>query len=216
VGKGVAHDASVSQDGSDRPNATSGPSVFVLAGPNGAGKTTVAPAIIRDTLGIVEFVNADMIAAGLSGFAPDRSAFAAGRIMMERLRALAADRATFAFETTLATRSFAPWLVSLSDSGYRVLLTYLWLPSAEMAVARVAQRVREGGHDVPEAVVRRRYERGLSNFVGLYRNIVDEWTLYDSSEVPGLIARQARGQPVSVAVQSTWQRVMEACNDAER
>ncbi|MEM8757559.1 MAG: zeta toxin family protein [Planctomycetota bacterium] len=157
------------------------PSVVILAGPNGAGKTTASPFVIRDTLGIREFVNADHIAQGLSGFAPETTAIAAGRIMLGRLHELGRKRATFAFETTLATRSFAPWLRGLREDGYTVRLVFLALPTPELAIGRVRLRVSQGGHDVPEAVIRRRFRRGLTNLFGLYAEIANEWSIYDSS-----------------------------------
>lgn len=121
------------------------PSVVVLAGPNGAGKSTAAPALLHGRLAVEQFVNADEIARGLAGFAPETAAIPAGRIMVARLKELARTRANFAFETTLASRSFAPWLASLVAGGYRFHLVFLWLPSADLAVARVADRVRLGG-----------------------------------------------------------------------
>src|SRR5262245_8852726 len=124
------------------------PSVVVLAGPNGAGKSTAAPELLKETLALTEFVNADVIARGLSAFDPERATIAAGRIMWKRLRELAHERENFAFETTLASKSYAPWLAKLVESGYRLELTFLWLPSADLAVARVADRVRMGGHAV--------------------------------------------------------------------
>jgi predicted ABC-type ATPase len=125
------------------------PSVVILAGPNGAGKSTVAPALLHGALAVNEFVNADVIASGLSAFDPESAAIAAGRVMLSRIRELASQRVNFAFETTLASRSFAPWLRQLATSGYAVHLVYLWLPSADFAVERVAERVRAGGHNVP-------------------------------------------------------------------
>lgn len=113
------------------------PSVIILAGPNGAGKTTAAPSLLRGTLGVVEFVNADLIAQGLAGFDPQRAALAAGRAMLARIDDLARQRASFAFETTLASRSFAPWLQNLIQTGYRFHLVFLWLPDADFAVDRV-------------------------------------------------------------------------------
>ena len=151
------------------------PSIVILAGPNGAGKSTVAPALLQGALAVDEFVNADVIARGLSAFDPDRVAIAAGRIMLTRLNELAAQRADFAFETTLATRSFAPWLRSLRLSGYDVHLFFLWLSSAELAIARVADRVGMGGHHVAEEVVRRRYSAGIRNFFSLYRPLATTW-----------------------------------------
>lgn len=136
------------------------PSVVILAGPNGAGKSTAAPELLQGELSISDFVNADVIARGLSAFDPDRAAIAAGRIMLGRLRELAHPRETFAFETTLASRSFAPWLRDLRGSGYAVHLIFLWLSSQELAEQRVADRVCSGGHDVPADTIRRRYRRG--------------------------------------------------------
>jgi predicted ABC-type ATPase len=121
------------------------PLVVVIAGPNGAGKSTVAPRLLQEALAVTEFVNADTIASGLSAFRPDSVAIAAGRVMLARLRALAEARADFAFETTLASRSFAPWLARLRASGYRVHLAFLSLPHADLAVARWRSGYAKGG-----------------------------------------------------------------------
>lgn len=157
------------------------PSVVILAGPNGAGKSTVAPSLLRGVLAVDQFVNADEIARGLAGFAPDTAAIPAGRAMLSRLKELARNRSNFAFETTLASRSFAPWLSALVKSGYCFHLVFLWLPSAELAIARVADRVRRQGHSVPEETIRRRYLAGLANFRLLYRPIATNWRVYDNS-----------------------------------
>src|SRR5438105_9238006 len=130
--------------------ADNSPTVIVLAGPNGAGKTTASRTLLAETLRVMTFVNADVIAQGLAGFDPDSAAVEASRIMLERLHKLAEQRADFAFETTLAARSYAGWLKQLRDTGYTVHLCYFWLASADLAVARVAQRVRRGGHNIPE------------------------------------------------------------------
>jgi predicted ABC-type ATPase len=161
------------------------PYVIVVAGPNGAGKSTAAPSLLRDAFNVSEFVNADTIAAGLSAFRPQTVAVSAGRIMLARMRQLAAIRADFAFETTLASRSFAPWLAGLQRSGYHVHLLFLWLPSADLAVSRVGERVRLGGHDVPEEVVRRRYGAGLKNLFHLYLPLADSWQMFDNSGAAG-------------------------------
>ncbi len=151
------------------------PRMVVLAGPNGAGKSTSAEKLLQGALGVDEFVNADVVAQGLSGFAPESTAFAAGRVMLERLKYLANRRKSFGFETTLAGRWIAAWVAKLSASNYEVHLVFLWLPSEEAAVARVAQRVRLGGHDVPEPVIRRRFRAGLQNFFQLYQPLADTW-----------------------------------------
>lgn len=184
------------------------PAVVVLAGPNGAGKSTAARTLLQGALGVSEFVNADEIARGLSGFNPEGVAIAAGRIMLARLRELAAQRASFAFETTLASRSFAPWLKELSASDYTIHLVFLWLPSAEVAVERVAQRVRTRGHHVPTDTVRRRYERGLDNFRLLYRPLATTWRVYDSSvQEPRLIAAKLDASRIQIYDQDTWTRI---------
>ncbi len=157
--------------------------VFVLAGPNGAGKTTLAPFLLRDTYGLLAYVNADTLALGLSGFDPNSVAIDAGRIMLRRLHDLAAQRVSFAFETTLAGRAHAYWLAALRQRGYEVHLFYLWLISADLAVQRVSERVRRGGHDVPAEIVRRRYVSGARNFIALYQPLADTWGVYDNSGV---------------------------------
>jgi predicted ABC-type ATPase len=171
------------------------PSIVVVAGPNGAGKSTLAPFLLRDALAVLEFVNADQIAGGLSVFHPESVALAAGRLMKARLAELARQRVSFGFETTLASRSFAPWLRARIADGYTVRLVFLWLASPEIALARVAGRVARGGHWVPDEVVRRRYAAGLRNFFGLYQPIATSWWVYDASGVgpPRLMARGADG-----------------------
>lgn len=175
------------------------PRVLVLAGPNGAGKTTVSRAVVRDELGIVNFVNADTIARGLAAFDPESAAFAAGRVMVQRLRELADSRLDFAFETNLASRTLAPWLGSLRRSGYRVLLVFLWVPDAEFAIARVRTRVDEGGHHVPDDVVRRRHARGLENLRSTFLPLADTVWLFDSSRLPPrLVGSGAPGKLIVV------------------
>jgi predicted ABC-type ATPase len=191
------------------------PCVVVIAGPNGAGKSTTAPQILRGALDVREFVNADDIARGLSPFNIEGAAVAAGRIMLARLRDLARQRVKFAFETTLASRSFAPWLQVLKQEGYAFHLVYLWLPSADFAVARVAFRVRRGGHSIPPETVRRRYHGGLRNFFNLYRPIATTWAVFDSSYANRqLIAEGEDGRPPGVRDARKWQAIQEA-RDAE-
>ena len=187
------------------------PLLVVLAGPNGAGKSTVAPYLLRDALAVDEFVNADTIAQGLSAYRPETVAVTAARVMLERLRALAGLRRDFAFETTLSGRSHARWLRELQPAGYRTHLVFLSLPSADLAVARVADRVRRGGHDVPNAVVRRRFVVGLRNFFSVYMHALDAWTIYDNADVvsPRLVACQAVGEAPAVADDTAWKALKE-------
>jgi predicted ABC-type ATPase len=170
------------------------PSIIVVGGPHGAGKTTATPFLLRDALGVREYVNADPIAAGLSAFAPESVAVAAGRVMLVRLDELARQHISFGFETTLASRSFAPWLRLRLAEGYAVHLVFLWLADPELALARVARRVELGGHSVPDDVVRRRYAAGLRNFFELYRPIMSTWQVFDNSDLPGpRLNRHGRG-----------------------
>ena len=187
------------------------PLVVVIAGPNGAGKTTSASRLLRGALAVNEFVNADTIAQGLSAFRPEEVAVAAGRVMLTRLQILAQNRESFAFETTLASRSFAPWLRTRRAEGFRVHLAFLSLPNAELALARVRDRVHHGGHDVPAEVVRRRYVGGLRNFFTIYRSIADRWQLFDTSVrgEPQLIASGGVGTPLEILDEASWNALME-------
>lgn len=171
------------------PNAN--PTAIVLAGINGAGKTTSSRSLLARTLKMMTFVNADIIAQGLSGFDPAAAAIRAGRIMLSELDELVRERANFAFETTLAARTYASWLGKLRASGYRVHLFYFWLNSADLAVGRVASRVQKGGHNVPEATIRQRYVRSVRNLFDLYIPVVSGWKVYDNSsgDAARLIAR---------------------------
>lgn len=157
------------------------PHIIILAGPNGAGKSTAAPVLLRDTFAVDEFVNADAIAQGLSAFAPEGVALEAGKIMLRRLRELAERRRNFAFETTLASRSFAPWIKKQREAGYQAHLLFLALPDVESAMRRVAARVSLGGHNIPADVIRRRFDAGLRNFFRLYAPVTTSWKLLDST-----------------------------------
>lgn len=190
----------------DLVRGNSAPSLVLLAGPNGAGKSTIAPALLHGELQVTEFVNADVIAAGLSAFAPETAAIAAGRIMLLRARELAARNESFALETTLASRSLAPWIKSLIKTGYTFHLVVLWLPNSDIAVARVTERVRLGGHHVPEGTVRRRYEAGLTNFFRLYRPLAATWQLRDSSILAAArhVASGKGSQTITCSDRALW------------
>ena len=180
--------------------------ILIIAGPNGAGKSTLAPVLLRETLVIRDYVNADLIAQGLSAFDSEAQAFRAGRIMIRRLRDFAEDGRSFAFESTLATRSYAPWLQELCAERYRLRIVFLALPSADMAVERVHARVHAGGHSVPETTVRRRFRRGIANFFHLYSPIAAQWSVLDNSAttLPRPIASGTRESVLNVADPSRW------------
>ncbi|WP_295004276.1 zeta toxin family protein [uncultured Dechloromonas sp.] len=161
--------------------AAAQPRVLIIAGPNGAGKTTFAREFLPNEAGCPAFINADLIAAGLAPFAPESAAIAAARLMLQELNRHFASRTSFAFETTLSGRGYLRLIDQWQAAGYRVKLIFLQLDSPEEAIARVAQRVRQGGHDIPENVIRRRYSAGLENFRQYYAPRVDAWMLYDNS-----------------------------------
>jgi predicted ABC-type ATPase len=157
------------------------PKIIIIAGPNGAGKTTFAREFLPQEAGCPVFVNADLIAAGLSPFAPERAAIQAGRLTLAAIAQHVARRESFAFETTLSGKAYARQIPQWRQLGYRVELFFLKLASADMAVQRVAERVRQGGHDIPEATIRRRFDAGARLFFDVYRPLVDQWVLYDNS-----------------------------------
>jgi predicted ABC-type ATPase len=158
--------------------------IIIIAGPNGAGKTTFAREFLPLEASCPSFINADLIAQGISPFAPETVAIAAGRIMLNLLDEHVEKGSSFAFETTLSGRGYARMIPEWRSRGYRVELFFLTLPSVEFAVERVAQRVRQGGHDIPSAVIRRRFVSGLRQFDNVYKSLVDAWTLIDTSTSP--------------------------------
>ena len=160
------------------------PIANIIAGPNGSGKTTFAREFLPDFVKCVEFVNADYLAEGLSPFAPDRAAIRAGRLMLARMHELAAAGRSFGFETTLAGKSYVKLIKGLKAKGYQVHLYFLWLPKVSIALERVAQRVRKGGHDIPDEVVRRRFKAGIRNLFSVYKPLLDSWSIWDASENP--------------------------------
>ncbi len=179
--------------------------VIILGGPNGAGKTTAAQVLLPQELDIREFVNADEIARGLSPFNAAGAAQAAGRLMLERMRILLRDGRSFAFETTCSGRTNARLVRQCRTEGWRVTLLYLWLPSPQIALERVARRVREGGHDIPADVVVRRYWAGLANMRHLYLPQADVAAIYDNSdEGRVLIAERMPGAPLVVHDAIRW------------
>ena len=162
------------------------PNLFIIAGPNGAGKTTYARDFLVEEVRCHEFVNADLIAAGISPSAPADAELEAGRIMTRHLRQLLAERKDFAFETTLSGYGYIPFLETARTAGYRVRLDFLWIASLDVTRERVRQRVRKGGHDIPDDVQRRRFGKGLRMLFEHYRPLLNQWRIYDNTgEKPG-------------------------------
>ena len=166
------------------------PNIYIIAGCNGAGKTTASFTILPEMLNCKEFVNADSIAAGLSPFNPESVAIEAGRLMLSRIHELMTARVDFAFETTLATRSYVSLVKAAQHVGYKVKLVFIWLDSPLTAIQRVADRVAEGGHDIPNDIIERRYFRGIFNLISLYIPVCDSWIVVNNKNVvPEVIAK---------------------------
>ena len=162
--------------------------IIIIAGPNGAGKTTFARSFLPEEAQCTRFINADLIAAGLSPFAPEAEALKAGRLMLEEIAGCVRRGESFAFETTLAGFSYLARIRQWRAQGYHVSLFFFCLPDAETAIARVAERVRQGGHDIPAEVIRRRFTAGLRNLENTYKSAVDTWAKYDNvGERPTLL-----------------------------
>jgi predicted ABC-type ATPase len=157
------------------------PSVYIIAGPNGAGKTTFARQFLPNFADCKNFVNADLIAQGISPFSPEAAALRAGRLMLDEIADLAKQRADFGFETTLSGHSHLKLLRDLKNIGYQLNIFYLWLPRVELALDRVRTRVQRGGHNIPDAIVRRRFDRSIRNFLNHYCLLAESWIMFDNS-----------------------------------
>ena len=190
------------------------PRIVILAGPNGAGKTTASKYLLRDALGIGEFVNADAIAAGLSGFAPESVAFEAGRIVLSRIHSLIDQGVGFSFETTLSSKTLALLLANAQKAGFEIDLVYLALPDSTTAVERVAARVKQGGHNIPAHVIKRRFHRSLKNLFDLYIPLVNRWKVFDNYLSPPVqIAGGTRSRKM-IYLEPQWQLLNELAQQA--
>lgn len=182
--------------------------VYVIGGCNGAGKTTASFTLLPDMLHCKEFVNADSIASGISPFQPDKVAFEAGRVMLERIRQLMKGKSSFAFETTLSTKSYKNILKECKSKGYEVVMIYFWLNSPELAIERIKERVKKGGHHIPDNVVRRRYKRGLQNLFQIFIPVSDYWLVINNSLAePSIIAEGNKNIDKFVYDEVLWQHI---------
>jgi len=190
--------------------------LYVIAGCNGAGKTTASFTVLPEMLNCREFVNADEIAAGLSPFNPEGVAIQAGRLMIDRIIYLLKEGITFAFETTLSTRSYVKLIQQAQKRGYFVTLLFFSLQTPEQAVKRVAKRVSQGGHNIPLDVIYRRYRAGISNLFKLYMPVVDHWALYDNSVCPAdKIACGWKGKNTEIVNEELYNRYMDKYNASD-
>jgi predicted ABC-type ATPase len=171
------------------------PNLYIIAGPNGAGKTTFARKFLPQYVECLEFVNADLIAGGLSPFAPERAAIHAGRLMLEQINSLAKRGVDFGFETTLSGKTYVKLLQEMKRRGYLIHIFFLWITNVKLALERIELRVRNGGHHIPEGIVRRRFARSLPNFLRFYKPLADSWTIFDNSgDIPQMIVFEESGK----------------------
>ena len=169
------------------------PRVYVVAGPNGSGKTTFAKEFLPSYAQCEHFVNADLIAAGLEPFAPEKAALKAGKLVLTQIVEFADKKVDFAFESTLSGLAYAPFLQKLKLQGYEIHIFFLWIPSEILAMARIRERVKQGGHNVPSADVKRRYKKSIENFRLRYKTLADYWFIIDNStEAPSIVAQGAK------------------------
>lgn len=183
--------------------------VYIISGPNGSGKTTFAKRFLPDYVRCPNFVNADLIAQGLSPFSPRSAAIKAGKLVLGQIHEFAKTRVDFAFETTLAGKTYINLFAQLKREGYKLHLFFLWIPDAELAIARIKDRVADGGHNVPARDVRRRFKRSICNFFNLYESLLDSWMLFDNAgSVPALIAKKKNAQ-VLVVNKELFERIQK-------
>lgn len=188
--------------------------LYIISGCNGAGKTTASYTILPELLNCNEFVNADNIASGLSPFNPESVAIEAGRILLQRINDLLQTGVDFAFETTLSTRSYISFIKYAKEKGYHVTLLYFWLNSPQFAMERVAKRVSNGGHNIPDDVIERRYYRGLKNLLQLYIPISDHWIIVDNmDQTAEIIAKGSLNEEKIILNPDIWNNILKREND---
>ena len=189
--------------------------IYIIAGCNGAGKTTASFTILPQILECDEFVNADEIARGLSPFHPERVSIEAGRLMLERIAELMKARTTFALETTLSTRSYVSLIDKAHKAGYTVELLFFWLSSPEIAIQRVAKRVSEGGHNIPEEVILRRYDAGIKNLFNIYSHVVDRWMIVDNNSGRSVVLAESNSGITKIYDFDRFKRIMDYGHDGK-
>ena len=190
------------------------PKVYVIAGPNGAGKTTFVKEFLPNFADCINFINADLIAAGISPFSPESASVKAGRIMIEQMREYAQANKDFAFETTMSGRSHSVFIKEMRSKGYEVHLIFLWLKNVDLALKRISDRVKSGGHNVPEDVVRRRFSRGIKNFISIYAKLSDSWTLFDNSYSQPILIAKEDNRKMTISERELFERIRKGMEEA--
>ncbi len=190
------------------------PNLYIIAGCNGAGKTTASYTVLPEMLNCKEFVNADEIAKGISPFQAEKASIDAGKIMLTRIQELIKLQVDFSFETTLSARHFIKLINEAQNKGYFVTLVFFWLNSVDLAIQRVKIRVSEGGHNIPEDTIRRRYKTGISNLINKYISICDYWIIVNNSEGPfSLIAEGLNDTEVEIKDHNIWNKIKSQANE---
>jgi predicted ABC-type ATPase len=184
------------------------PNVYIIAGPNGAGKTTFAKEFLPLYARCKHFLNADLIAQGISPFAPEKAAIKAGRVLLQELASLADKGEDFAFESTLSGKTYVSFLQDLKEKGYAIHIFYLWIPSVNLALSRIKERVAQGGHHIPPKDVRRRFKRSLENFLHDYKPLADSWDLVDNSQTPVCWVATGIKQETLILKKELFERIM--------
>jgi predicted ABC-type ATPase len=184
--------------------------VYIIAGPNGSGKTTFAVKFLPEYVKCPHFINADLIASGLSPFSPASAAIKAGKLVLEQIHHYANQGVNFAFETTLSGKLYLNLFRSLKEKGYKIHIFFLWIPGANLAISRIKNRVEQGGHDVPIQDVIRRFNRSISNFFALYRSLVGSWMLFDNTGINPILIAQRKNSKIKIIDEYTYKKIIES------
>jgi len=183
--------------------------VYIIAGPNGSGKTTFAVKFLPEYVKCPNFVNADLIAQGLSPFCPGAAAIKAGKLVLEQIHQFAGKRVDFAFETTLSGKLYIKLFKSLKKKGYKIHVFFLWIPDADLAISRIKTRVAQGGHDVPVQDVLRRFNRSVWNFFKLYQSLADSWMLFDNAGVIPILIAERKNSKIKIIDESAYNNIIK-------
>lgn len=187
--------------------------VYVIAGPNGAGKTTFARTFLPTFIGLKTFINADLIASGIAPLDAQGAALRAGKLLLSEIETALKSGKDFSFETTLSGKSYVHWFKRLIESGYAIHVLFLWIPNLSLSLKRVSERVKRGGHDIPEVVVKRRFYRGIQNLFHLYQPFLSSWAVYDNSSVLPELITYCLDSETTILSQDRYEQVLKAAGE---